>query len=101
MATDVQQVVHEPFKQPCFSLEGKTALVTGGSRGIGRACVELFAKAGFEFAAMKKQAMRRDFKAVPLNLKASISLKNEIEESQSNNVIATIEGSKASDEPPT
>jgi NAD(P)-dependent dehydrogenase (short-subunit alcohol dehydrogenase family) len=29
-----------------FSLEGRTAIITGGSGGIGRACVSAFAKAG-------------------------------------------------------
>jgi 3-oxoacyl-[acyl-carrier protein] reductase len=30
----------------CFSLEGRTAIITGGSGGIGRACASAFAKAG-------------------------------------------------------
>ena len=59
---------------------------------------ELFNKAGFDFESLKKKALSRDFKAVPLNLKASIKLENKIEKSSSNNVIATIPGSQAKDE---
>ena len=59
---------------------------------------ELFSKAGLDFVALKEKAGHKGFKAVPLNLSASIKLQNKIQASQSNNVIATIEGSQASDE---
>lgn len=58
----------------------------------------LFKKAGLSFQNMKKQALAKNFVAKPLGLKASISLKNDIKSSTSNNVLATIEGSERPDE---
>lgn len=58
----------------------------------------LFKKAGLSFQKMKKQALAKNFVAKPLGLKASISLKNDIKSSTSNNVLATIEGSERPDE---
>ena len=54
---------------------------------------ELFSKAGLDFIALKNKAKSRSFKAVPMNLTASIQLENTIEASESNNVVATIPGS--------
>lgn len=59
---------------------------------------ELFQKAGLDFAKMKKKALDKNFKAVPMGLTVSIELENTIEESKSDNVLATIPGSEASDE---
>ncbi|MEW6983013.1 M28 family metallopeptidase [Colwelliaceae bacterium 6471] len=59
---------------------------------------ELMTKAGFDFEDMKKRALKADFKAVSLKQTASINVKNEIKESVSNNVLATLPGSKRADE---
>ena len=59
---------------------------------------ELVAKAGFNFNELKQQALSKTFKAMPLNLKANIKVKNTITASVSNNVIATIPGRARPDE---
>ncbi len=59
---------------------------------------ELMAKAGLDFNKLKSQALSKDFQAVPLKLTADIKVKNTITDSVSNNVVATIVGTKRPDE---
>ncbi len=59
---------------------------------------ELMKKAGLDFETLKKQALSKEFKAVPLKLTADINVKNTITDSVSNNVVATIPGSTRPDE---
>ena len=59
---------------------------------------KLFEKAGLNYDELKPAAAKRGFKAIPLGLKASLTLKNSINWSKSNNVIALLPGSDRADE---
>jgi Zn-dependent M28 family amino/carboxypeptidase len=54
---------------------------------------KLFVMAGQDFDELKKQAVSRDFKAVPLGLKASMEIHNKLRTITSRNVVAKLEGS--------
>ena len=62
------------------------------------AAERLFAANGSSLKQMKAKALQPDFRAIPLNAKASISIKNNLREIDSNNVIGFIPGSKKPDE---
>jgi Zn-dependent M28 family amino/carboxypeptidase len=54
---------------------------------------QVFAMGGQDYDTLKKQAVSRDFKPVPLNLKASMAIKNQLRTVDSRNVIGKLEGS--------
>jgi Zn-dependent M28 family amino/carboxypeptidase len=58
----------------------------------------IFETAGMNYDELKVTAAQRGFKAVPLGLKASLTLKNTIRNVTSNNVIAYLPGSERPDE---
>jgi Zn-dependent M28 family amino/carboxypeptidase len=59
---------------------------------------KIFETAGLNYDEIKLAAAKRGFKAVPLGVKASLTLKNTITNVTSNNVIALLPGSKRPDE---
>src|SRR2546425_11160005 len=59
---------------------------------------DLFKSAGRDFNDMKKSALQPDFKPVPLGIKASVEVKNEIRTIDSKNVIGVFEGAEKPDE---
>ena len=59
---------------------------------------ELFSKAGLDFAIEKAKAQVPGFKAIDLNLTASVEITSTFEQSGSNNIVATLPGSEAADE---
>jgi len=101
-------VVHEtgpagyPFKVVQGNLNEKFDLVTP-DKNMSRANIEgwittdaaqkILAMGGQDFETLKKQARTRDFKPVPLGLKASMAVKNTLRTIDSQNVVAKLEGS--------
>jgi Zn-dependent M28 family amino/carboxypeptidase len=101
-------VVHEtgpagyPFAVVQGNLDEKFDLVTPDTN-MGRASIEgwlsldatkkLLAQAGQDFDTLKKQALTREFRPVPLGLKASVALRNSLRTIQSKNMVAKLEGS--------
>ena len=59
---------------------------------------KVLSSVGLDYSALKQQALLPSFKAIPLNLQANLSLKSAIENAESNNVVALLEGSTKADE---
>jgi Zn-dependent M28 family amino/carboxypeptidase len=86
------------------NLGEKLDLITP-DKNMGRASIEgwitvdqgrsILKMAGQDLAALKKQAATREFKPVPLGLRASMRLRNKLRTMQSQNVVAKIEGRDA------
>jgi Zn-dependent M28 family amino/carboxypeptidase len=100
-------IVHEekPAGYPYSVVQGflgeRFDLVTP-DKNMGRASIEgwfsldtakrILKMAGHDFDALKKQATTREFKPVPLGLKASMGVKNTMRTIESRNVLAKLEG---------
>ena len=101
-------IVHEtgpagyPFSVVQGNLNEKFDIVTP-DKNAGRANIEgwitveaarkLFAMAGQDYDALKKQAATRAFKPVPLGMQATMSIANKLRTIDSKNVVARLEGS--------
>jgi Zn-dependent M28 family amino/carboxypeptidase len=59
---------------------------------------KVFEAAGLNYDEIKVGAAKRGFKAIPLGLEASLTLKNTVKKVTSNNVIALVPGSMGADE---
>jgi Zn-dependent M28 family amino/carboxypeptidase len=101
-------IVHEtgPAGYPFSVVQNKVGeqfdLVTP-DKNMSRAAVEgwitleqagkMFAQAGRDYDTLKKQALSREFRPVPLGVTASISLHNQLRTIQSRNIVGKLEGS--------
>jgi Zn-dependent M28 family amino/carboxypeptidase len=101
-------IVHEtgpagyPFSVVQGNLREKFDLVTP-DKNMGRSAIEgwitletakkILGMAGQDFDALKKQALTREFRPVPLKLTASLGVRNTMRTLDSRNVVAKLEGS--------
>ncbi len=103
-------IVHEtgPAGYPFSVVQGKTGEqfdLVAPDHNKGRPTIEgwltldqaraLFAMAGLDYQAAKKQAVTREFKPMPLGVQASIALRNTLRTIESRNVVGKIAGSDA------
>jgi Zn-dependent M28 family amino/carboxypeptidase len=104
-------VIHEtgpagyPFSVVQGNLREQFDLVTP-DKNMGRAAIEgwittdtarrILKMGGQDFDALKKQAVTREFKPVPLGLQASLAVTNTLRTIDSQNVVAKLEGSDSS-----
>jgi Zn-dependent M28 family amino/carboxypeptidase len=58
----------------------------------------IFDQAGLSFDSLKTLAVQQGFKSVPLDLRASLSLRNTIQQSTSHNVVALLPGNERPEE---
>ena len=102
-------IVHEtgpagyPYEVVSGSWSGENFDIKSEGGSAKRAAVEswitlekarkLFAIAGKDLDELKKAAIRKDFRPVPLNAKATFTIRNSLREVQSRNVIARLDGS--------
>ena len=100
-------IVHEtgpagyPFPVVQGNLREKFDLVTP-DKNLGRAAIEgwvtldaakkILQMGGQDFDALKKQALTREFRPVPLGLQASIAIRNKMRTLDSRNVLGLVEG---------
>jgi Zn-dependent M28 family amino/carboxypeptidase len=100
-------VVHEtgpagyPFSVVQGNLGEKFDLITP-DKNMNRASIEgwitldaarkMLSMAGQDFDTLKKQALTREFRPVPLGLSASVAISNKLRTIQSKNVLAKLEG---------
>lgn len=94
-------VVHNGWTGSQFNLESE-------NNNLSRCAVEgwitletardIFEQAGLDFDELKVAAAMESFKPVPMELEANLRLKNSIEYSRSNNVIALLPGSERPEE---
>jgi Zn-dependent M28 family amino/carboxypeptidase len=108
LGADGVLIVHEtgPAGYPFSIVQGKVNEqfdLIAPDNNMSRAAIEgwipleqaqaLFKMAGLDYDAAKKQALTREFKPMPLGVKASITLHNKVRTIDSRNVVGKIEGS--------